>query len=73
MAGVRATLHDELRTILTERIGGLTAAELAAAVERRGRYHRRDGKPVPVNQVQARISNHPELFARRDGRVHLRP
>ena len=63
------TLHDALARVLRESGNeGLTARELADAVNRRGLYQKRDGSPVEVNQVQARVNNYGSIFEK-DGSV----
>ena len=65
----RMTLHDALARVLRESGNeGLTARELADAVNRRGLYQKRDGSPVEVNQVQARVNNYGSIFEK-DGSV----
>jgi hypothetical protein len=57
------TLHEALAQVLRERHNeGLTARELADAVNSRGLYRKRDGSPVEANQVQARVNNYGTVF-----------
>jgi hypothetical protein len=51
---------------------GLTCRELAVAIDRLDLFRQSDGESPPSNQVSARVSNHREMFERRDGRVFLR-
>ena len=68
----RITLHGEIQSIL--RAAGtkwMLPAEIADAVNRRGRYHRRDGTPVPASQINARVAKHHEIFECRPRRGGL--
>ena len=46
--------------------------ELAAHVNRRGRYRKRDGTPVTALQIRGRARNYPHLFEREGSRVRRR-
>jgi hypothetical protein len=46
----------------------MTTAEIAAAVNDRGIYRKRDGSPVTAFQIHGRTRNYPHLFDR-DGQV----
>lgn len=70
--GGRPSLHGEIVAVLKEG-GSMAAREIARAVNRRGRYHKRDGTTVDPTQVDARVSQYPELFERRRGQVRLKP
>lgn len=66
------TLHAELRAILREAGNPwMTTAELAAAVNQRGRYVKGDGSLVDAFQVHGRTRNYPHLFERDGSRVRL--
>ena len=65
-------LHDEIATILRAAARPLTAAEIWELVNSRGHYVRGDAGEIPINQVQARVSNHPELFERQGSQIQLR-
>jgi HB1, ASXL, restriction endonuclease HTH domain len=56
------TLHDAMIFVLAEARRPMTAKELAAEINRRKLYKRKDGKPVPVSQIYARRAKHPETF-----------
>lgn len=67
------TLHDALAQVLREGGNeGMTARDLADAVNRRALYHKRDGSPVEVNQVQARVNNYGAVFEKNDSIIRLR-
>jgi len=64
----RLTLHREMQAILHAADGDLMLPpEIASAVNRRGRYRRRDGTPVPGSQVIARALKYQEIFECRRG------
>jgi hypothetical protein len=64
------TLHEELLAILTEHGNRwLTTDELAAHVNRRGCYHKRDGTPATALQIHGHTRNYPQLFERDGSRV----
>jgi hypothetical protein len=71
--GAQLTLHEALVQVLSERGSqGLTARELADAVNRRRLYRKRDGSSVEVNQVQARVNNYGSLFTKEGTLIRLR-
>jgi hypothetical protein len=61
------TLHDEILQIVEAR-GQMTTREIAAAVNERGNYIKRDGSLITDFQVHGRTKNYPHLFAR-DGQL----
>lgn len=72
-SGERVALHDEVIAVITER-GPLPAAEIAAAIVKRGRYAPpRSGKPLDAATVNARVSNptYRARFTRAEGRIGL--
>ncbi len=69
----RVALHDEIIAVIRER-GPLTAAELAAAVNERGRYYApRSAHPLDSAIVNSRVSNpvYRSRFKRNEGRIGL--
>lgn len=71
-AGARPTLHSALAQVLRENSNvWMTARELADAVNTRGLYTKRDGRPVETNQVHARVKNYPHLFEKQGSRIRL--
>ena len=67
------TLHEALAFLIKE--GGnrwMASKDLASAVNDRRLYHKKDGSPVELNQVQARINNYEYLFEKNGPRVRLR-
>jgi hypothetical protein len=67
------TLHEAIARVL-EDAGNewMTARELADAVNRRGLYRKRDGSPVEVNQVHARMNNYTDLFEKNGPKIRLK-
>lgn len=66
------TLHEALARVLEEAGNeAMTARELADAVNRRGLYRKRDGSPVEVNQVHARVNNY-DLFEKSGPKIRLK-
>lgn len=69
----KVALHDEMIAVLSER-GPMAAADLAAAVAERGRYHPpRSGKPIDAAMISQRVSNptYRSRFTRAEGRIGL--
>lgn len=68
------TRHEELVAILEDHGGSwMTTKELATAVQRRGRYKKRDGtSDVTAFQVHGRTKNYPHVFERDGTRVRPR-
>jgi hypothetical protein len=72
-SGDRLTLHEALATVLRERGNAwMSARELADEVNSRGLYAKRDGRPVEVNQVHARVKNYPQFFEKDGSQIRLR-
>lgn len=66
------TLHDAMVEALELAGQPLSPKDLAAAVNRLGRYSRGDGASVPSNQVGARAKRYPHLFTLGNGLVGLK-
>jgi hypothetical protein len=69
----RVALHDEMIAVIRER-GPMTAGDLAAAINERGRYAPpRSGKPLDAAMVSQRVSNptYRSRFTRDGGRIGL--
>lgn len=59
------TLHEAMAEVLRtapERM--MRAGDLAAAIERRGLYRMRDGRPVEAQQIHARVGHYGNLFTK---------
>jgi hypothetical protein len=71
------TLHDAMAEVLAD-LGpdgwttGMTARELADAINDAGLYRMRDGSPVEVSQIHARAKNYREMFEKDGPRIRLR-
>jgi hypothetical protein len=71
--GGQLTLHDALARVLEDAGNeGMTGRELTDAVNRRGLYRKRDGSPVEVNQVHARVNNYAGLFEKDGSKIRLK-
>lgn len=64
------TLHEAIKRVINE-YGPATVSEITAKVNEHGIYKREDGKPVPANQVSARIRKYPHMFVRESGKVYI--
>lgn len=64
------TLHEAIKRVLDE-YGSITVEEITDRVNDCGLYIRKDKKPVPKNQIRARIRKYAHLFIIEDGKVHL--
>jgi hypothetical protein len=72
-AGRQMTLHEALAFLIKESGNRwMTVKELCEAVKNRHLYHKRDGSPVEINQIHARINNYEYLFEKKGPRVRLR-
>ncbi|PKO05887.1 MAG: hypothetical protein CVU41_09695 [Chloroflexi bacterium HGW-Chloroflexi-3] len=65
-------LHEAIAQILSEKKKPMTTQELADVINNRRLYRKKDGSDIEPNQISARVSNHPELFMRVDGKIRLR-
>jgi len=71
--GRQMTLHEALAFLIKESGNRWVAIkELGEAVNTRHLYHKRDGGPVELNQIHARINNYEYLFEKKGPRVRLR-
>jgi hypothetical protein len=68
----QTTLHEAFAQVLTANGNvGMTARELADAVNAQGLYRKRDGSRVEPNQVHARVNNYGHVFEK-DGQNNIR-
>ena len=68
----KPTLHEEIADILTEKGNkGMTASKIAALVNKRKRYKKKNGTDVKSNQISARTSNYSKIFEKREGLIFL--
>lgn len=42
----------------------LRASDLATAIERRGLFKMRDGRPIETQQIHARVGHYPAMFTK---------
>lgn len=64
------TLHEAIAVVLRE--GTKTSRELADEINRRNLYRRKDGRPLPANQVSARVRAYGCLFERKGKMIFLK-
>jgi hypothetical protein len=64
------TLHETIKRIINE-YGPAVVSEITAKVNEQGLYKRKDGEPVTVNQICARIRKYPRMFIKEGGKVYL--
>jgi hypothetical protein len=65
-------MREAMVMILREYPAGLKAPEIAAELERRDWYRRRDGRPADAGQVHSYAHDFPQWFVRDSGRIRLR-
>ena len=66
-------LHEAMAEVLRtapERM--MRAGDLAAAIERRGLYRMRDGRPVEAQQIHARVGHYGTLFTKEGTFIKLK-
>jgi hypothetical protein len=72
-AGQRLTLHEAIRQVLRTRGNEpATARELADEIHRRDLYRKRDGSPVEINQIHARVNNYGSMFEKVENKIRLK-
>lgn len=62
MPSDQMTLHEAMVEVLRHREGWMSRDALAAEIERRDLYRRRNGESAPSDQLRLRALKHPELF-----------
>lgn len=67
---IMLTLHEAIAVVLRE--GAKTPRELADEINRRNLYRRKDGRPLPANQVSARIRAYGYLFVKKGKMIFLK-
>lgn len=66
------TLHKAIDLVLRERGNEwITAPELAEEINRRRLYWMKDGSPVGINQIHARVGNYSTWFEKDGPRIRL--
>ena len=64
-------VEEAMLILLSERNGGMSAEQLAAAINSRRLHIRKDGQPVSTKQVWWVVKNFPDTFTYAEGRVFL--
>ena len=68
----RLTLHEAMEQVLRDRGNSWTTVhDLAADVNARRLYEKRDGSPVDPSQIHARANKYPTWFEKDGSRVRL--
>jgi len=65
-------LHDAITQVLREKKKTMTTQELTDEINSRKLYRKKDGSDIEPKQISARVSNHPELFVRVEGKIRLK-
>lgn len=66
------TLHEPMTKAINDLGGGKQHIhDVADYINRHHLYERGDKKPVPVNQISARLNKYQHLFCRADGYIWL--
>lgn len=66
------TLHVEIADIIAKGGNkGMTAKEIAAKVNKRKRYIKKDKTDVKSGQISARINQYSKIFVKRKGLIFL--
>lgn len=65
------TLHEAIEQVLQDYGKPLSSAAIAAVVNEKQLYVRKDNAPVQATQISARTANYPNLFSRENGKVYL--
>jgi hypothetical protein len=67
------TLHEAIAFLIRENGNRWTPIkDIGLAINSRGLYHKKDGTPVEINQIHARVNNYEYLFEKNGPRVRLR-
>lgn len=66
------TLHEAMEKIITEADVPLTANQIAALINSRGSYVKKDGKPISFNQVLLRAKTYKQTFDVFDNLISLK-
>ena len=65
------TLPEAIVYLLASSNRGMKTDRIAAEINARGLYRRKDGRPVDGKQVYAVVMSHPDTFVKSDGRIRL--
>lgn len=64
-------VEEAIVYLLAERNGGMTACQLAQAINARRLHIRKDGQPVSEKQVWWAVKNFPDTITYAEGRIFL--
>ena len=64
------TLHEAIELVLKAK-DGLTTRQLADEINQKKLYQRKDLKPIPTNQIGARVKNYPLWFEKKGNKIFL--
>jgi len=64
-------VEEAIVFLLAEKNGGMTAEQLASAINTRKLHVRKDGQPVSVKQIWWAVKNFPDTLTYAEGRVFL--
>lgn len=65
------TLPEAIVYLLASSNRGMKTDKIAAEINARGLYRRKDGMPVDGKQVYAVVMSHPDTFVKSDGLIRL--
>lgn len=65
------TLPEAIVYLLASSNRGMKTDRIAAEINARGLYRRKDGMPVDWKQVYAVVMSHPDTFVKSDGLIRL--
>lgn len=65
------TLHEAIIKVLNEAGRPLPVKDIAKLINQQNLYQRKDGNPIPVSQIYARVKNYPSLFYQDKGIINL--
>ena len=65
------TLPEAIVYLLASSNRGMKTEMIAAEINARGLYRRKDGMPVDGKQVYAVVMSHPDTFVKSDGLIRL--
>lgn len=65
------TLPEAIVYLLASSKRGMKTDRIAAEINARGLYRRKDGMPVDGKQVYAVVMSHPDTFVKSDGLIRL--
>jgi hypothetical protein len=72
--GERLTLHQAIEVVLSDRNNEwMTVHELAAEINSRQLYTKRDRSDVDPSQIHARANKYPHMFEKNGPNIRLRP